>query len=506
MQLPGLNIGIIADDLTGTNDTALPFFLAGCSTQVLLSLNALPPNDQAQVWAINTDSRHLPPAEAMAVVRHGVHLLKDRYAVDNIYKKVDSTLRGHVLLECLSALDTLGWDCAVLAPAFPQEDRCTVGGYQLLRGLPIEQTEVARDPLFPVRQSHIPTLLRQSIATHAGLLSGLSLFQPHSSNLSAKPSSVRPPSVDPIGHVELGIVLHGAGPILKSLSDQISAGKRLIVADACSATDLEQIALAIEKLRKTHRILPCGSAGLANAFTRLWSSDLEALVWSCPMQAGPILMVIGSNSQTTRLQMEELLIQYTHYGCHQGQQSDITVIELTPDCILESSQLITEDPETAPVEEATERLATIIANKVIQALGPIHNARNTVLLTSSLQPNAYAKTIAMAETLGLSPKKASQLTQRLMTLVVQQVLTQRPAKLVLSGGETATHLCRALGFQTLRLVAEAEASIPLAMVSQGPNPPSPEEDVQWIVTKSGNFGSPLTLANIVKALKQREGH
>jgi uncharacterized protein YgbK (DUF1537 family) len=59
-------------------------------------------------------------------------------------------------------LDELKAQCAVIAPAYPQAGRRTVGGYQLVRGVPVEKTVVARDPLCPVRQSHLPTLLEQS--------------------------------------------------------------------------------------------------------------------------------------------------------------------------------------------------------------------------------------------------------------------------------------------------------------------------------------------------------
>jgi uncharacterized protein YgbK (DUF1537 family) len=48
-------------------------------------------------------------------------------------------------------------------PAFPQEGRTTVGGYHLLKGVPIERTEMARDPHSPIVESHLPTLFKQQL-------------------------------------------------------------------------------------------------------------------------------------------------------------------------------------------------------------------------------------------------------------------------------------------------------------------------------------------------------
>ena len=57
--------GIIADDLTGANDTALQFHLEGANTQILLS-NVIDPLNikNTQTWAISTESRNVDPQEA----------------------------------------------------------------------------------------------------------------------------------------------------------------------------------------------------------------------------------------------------------------------------------------------------------------------------------------------------------------------------------------------------------------------------------------------------------
>ena len=48
-------IGIIADDLTGANDTALQFHLRGSNTQILLDYEGYLQNiKNSQTWAIST--------------------------------------------------------------------------------------------------------------------------------------------------------------------------------------------------------------------------------------------------------------------------------------------------------------------------------------------------------------------------------------------------------------------------------------------------------------------
>ena len=449
MQLPGLTIGIIADDLTGACDTGLQFFKAGCVSRVLL--NAQPRNadetEESQVWSVNAETRHLEPRHAIAQVRECAALLRDDYKVDHFYKKMDSTLRGHFADECLAVLDEMGWDCAVIAPAYPQEGRRTVGGYQLVHGTPVEQTEVARDPLFPVRQSHVPTMVAEA----------------------SKP--------DIVGHIALSSVLRGAGPLLSELTELINDGKKLVVVDACSQTDLEQIALAIEKIQKTKKVLPCGSAGLAQAFSLYWPSSPDgeqAEEQKLMLPSGPVLMIVGTNSSLNRTQTQQLVNNYSYYT----QGSQLHVLEVTPEHVLGMT------PMDGLVEKALSGL----------------QASHTVLLSAAPSDDSVGKTLLLAEEQGIAEVDVPERVQKALTGLAQQLYTQIAGiKWVICGGETATELCRELDTGALKIEAEIEPSIPLLTAS-----PSAQHTPFWLVTKSGNFGSELALANIVRYLKSHE--
>ena len=63
-------IGILADDLTGANDTALQFHNLGAKTRILLDTSYTPNNrkDPAEVLAISSESRNCSLEEALSYV------------------------------------------------------------------------------------------------------------------------------------------------------------------------------------------------------------------------------------------------------------------------------------------------------------------------------------------------------------------------------------------------------------------------------------------------------
>ena len=72
----------------------------------------------ASLEVIDTESRDLPAAEAAAAVAEACRGLEGM-----VYKKVDSTLRGHVLAELKAARAALGRSRVVLAPSLPAQGR-----------------------------------------------------------------------------------------------------------------------------------------------------------------------------------------------------------------------------------------------------------------------------------------------------------------------------------------------------------------------------------------------
>ena len=164
----GCRVAIVADDLTGALDAAAPFAARGAQTRVVIAPERLEAALRAwgeappEVIAVNTESRHLSAAAAAervaAVTRRLAPLGPGVW-----FKKVDSTLRGHVAAEVRAAWAGSRRPAVVIAPAFPAEGRVTVEGIQHVRGVPVHESDYARDPVHPVRCSDLAMLFPEAV-------------------------------------------------------------------------------------------------------------------------------------------------------------------------------------------------------------------------------------------------------------------------------------------------------------------------------------------------------
>jgi len=429
LTLKSKTIGIIADDLTGANDTALQFHLKGCNIQILLDYNIEPTSKHnTQAWAISTETRNRPPEEAHETVFKATKKLIESFNAEYIYKKIDSTLRGNVAQEVLAAIEAMEGDAAVVVPAFPSEGRTTVGGYHLLKGVPLERTDVARDPHSPIFQSHIPTLL--------------------------KSQTENPDIVD---HIQLITVMRGAGPILMELNRLVKEGKKLIVIDAISTTDMEQIALAIEK--SNFNLLPCGSAGLAQVITKSWLPDTKYQHIPKVIPKLPIFIVSGSMAILSKTQIKKLA---------ESDEFDSYVLELKLEDIL---------------NDLSENLVTRIIDH-------LDTERIVVIHVNICDENEEEK----LKELCIEKEKICRIITDYLAELSSQIIGQKNAIFLTMGGETSYKCCNAIGSKQLQLIDEVEPAIPLCL----------DLNAQWIVTKSGNFGSTNSLINIMKYFKQHQ--
>ena len=429
------NIGIIADDLTGADDTALQFHLRGANTQILLDYSVLPENrSNTQVCAIPTETRNTDAPTAYEKVKQAAKVLLENLNVEYFYKKMDSTLRGHVAVEALAMLDVLDWDAAVIIPAFPQEGRTTVGGYHLLKGIPIERTEMARDPRFPIYESHIPTILKNELNNEQD---------------------------DLVGLIELRTVIKGAGPILKRMNEMIEQGVKLIVVDAMSVTDIEQVVLAMEK--SAHKILPCGSAGCAQVLGNIWLPESENHTIEKTIPEMPKLIVSGSATQITASQIQKL--------------DDDDDIENTYFIALKMEDIL---------EGVTDEIVTRVSENLVKD--------NVVVVhTSDLMVDSKIISQILFDNEISKNQFISKIGDYLATLT-KRVLFNRDAILIAVGGETSFKCCKAINSNSLQIIDAICPAIPLCL----------DMKAQWIVTKSGNLGNSNTLIDILKYFEHHE--
>ena len=422
-------VGIIADDLTGANDTALQFHTKGAKTKILLD-STYEPNkkDIAEVWAISSESRNCTTEDAINKVQSAVQTFANKFSFEYYYKKIDSTLRGHIAQETLKMLDILEYDVAIIIPAFPQEGRITVGGYHLLKGIPIGRTEIAMDPHSPILESHVPTLLK--------------------SQLSDKQK-------DFVGTLDLKTVMNGAGPILIKINELIKEGKKLIVADATSITDIEQIALAIKKCDK--KILPSGTAACAQVMGKIWLADIENERESVKIKKLPKLIVSGSATKITAEQINKL-----------EQSDDIDNVNIIS---LEMRDIL------CGIND--ELLARILEN--------LKSGIDVCIHTSHLIANfdGFSDDSMTAE---LTKEKLAFMITDFLAELTKQILAETNVILITLGGETSYKCCDKIQSKELKLIDEVAPAISLCK----------DVNNQWIVTKSGNLGTQNTLIEIIK--------
>jgi uncharacterized protein YgbK (DUF1537 family) len=157
-KLPVPAIVVIADDLTGANDAGVQFATARIRSVVLADhrLERLPEN--YPVVVINTESRHIPMAQAAERVRK-IGLMGMRAGVRCFFKKTDSTLRGNIAAELEALLSATGAAAIPFVPALPDLGRTTREGIHHVHGTPIAETAFAHDPLNPIRDSRVQEVL-----------------------------------------------------------------------------------------------------------------------------------------------------------------------------------------------------------------------------------------------------------------------------------------------------------------------------------------------------------
>ncbi len=124
---------VIADDLTGANDTGVQFTKHGLKTIVDIDyFNFSKKNfKKYDVISINTNSRILDTRTAYKRV-YDIAKKCNKIEFDFIYKKIDSAMRGNPGAEIEGVMDAVGADIALVAPSYPENKRVVKDGYAYL--------------------------------------------------------------------------------------------------------------------------------------------------------------------------------------------------------------------------------------------------------------------------------------------------------------------------------------------------------------------------------------
>lgn len=263
-----VRIAIIADDLTGANDSGVQFARSGLKSAVLLSMeDGGDPDDDVVV--IDTDSRSASAEEAYRKVRDASEYVASG-GFDVVFKKIDSTLRGNIGAEFDALFDVFEPDFIVCTPAYPEYSRQVRDGHLYLGGKLLHETEFALDPKTPIHESSILERIEGQSERRAGLIT-------------------------------IGDLGRGEEHLREKLREFREDGRRYVVFDAETDEDLRRIVGLFAG--GGYRIIWSGSAGLANCLTGSKQRD----GFSLDKSEHPVLAVVGSVNQTTRKQLQLLL-------------------------------------------------------------------------------------------------------------------------------------------------------------------------------------------------------
>jgi len=330
-------IAILADDLTSAGDGAAPFRQAGHDARILLTTTAGVPRHAVGVSAVDLGSRVLDEEAAASRTWRAARLFAGS---ELLFKTVDSTLRGHVAAEVRAAWAGSRRRAVVIAPAFPAEGRVTAEGVQYVRGVPVHESDYARDPAHPVRCSDLAVLFPEAV-----------LGQPDRA---------------------------------AELPELIGNGD-LIVYSAAEDGDLDSLVAAVPRLDE---VLWVGSPGLAAALARRCVRTTgSAASPPAPPPARRPLIVVGSTNPATRRQLAKL-----HTRCDvQG-----VTVGVDPAPAVETLRGLTAPILTlqTPDERHTPQTAQVLARSqaaVVQALAEYHTVDALVITggetaTTVLQP------------------------------------------------------------------------------------------------------------------------
>jgi uncharacterized protein YgbK (DUF1537 family) len=149
-------ICVFADDFTGAAEIGGIVWRFNLSAEIIYSTENY--RGHPDFIIIDTDTRSRDESEVEEII---TRILADILALKPswIYKKTDSILRGHVLKELQILQKGFAKDRVVLVPAIPSFGRTIEHGIYYINGIPLEQTDFAKDPEYPRSSSNVADML-----------------------------------------------------------------------------------------------------------------------------------------------------------------------------------------------------------------------------------------------------------------------------------------------------------------------------------------------------------
>ncbi len=407
-------IVVIADDLTGAADSGVAFAGLGLRTLVVWHSDAVP---EAEVLVFTSESRHRECGEALRRVQHVARSAATVPGVQDrawIYKKIDSTLRGHPGPELKAVMSKFGLSQALVAPAFPAQGRTTIDGIHYVNGARLTETVFGQE----VPTARVGERIGDAIGAEA------------------------------VGLLPLALVRQGPDAVAATIQ---TASGGVFIGDAERAADLDCLASAA--LRSGIRVF-CGSGGLAAALTRVLPAYDSAFYpprtpgrKPHPQKQGSHALVIAASRHPQTVRQIQFM-----------EAAGVPVVRP------EVAWFVADTPVGPHCERWARRLTE----------GPL-------VLTSHGLPDL--------------PGESDRIAARLAGAA--RALSQRVALagLILTGGDAAISVGRALEAEAMWLRGEVQSGIPWGTLVGG------AASGLTVITKAGGFGKDDVLLAAIQVLE-----
>lgn len=424
-----IKLAVIADDLTGANDTALQFAKRNIKSSVEINFMQMADIEDKEVIVIDTDSRDLDKKLSYKKVKDICEKIS-KYDIKCVYKKIDSTLRGNLGAEIKAVDEVFKPDIVIIAPAYPANQRITIGGYHLLEGKPIELTEIANAPKTPVKKSYLPSILGEQVDEKIAIL-------------------------------DFKVLRQKIDIISKKILEFLQEGKRWIV---CDIIEEENFITLMNAVKGYKDILWVGSAGLAEylPYYYRWSGEK---VLSMDKRKGAILVCAGSVSHITQNQVQTLL-----------NQENIHLVKINMVRLLE-------DKNSELIEKSR------IINQLIKE-------QENILLATAQSDDEVEQAVEIGKKYNLSRKEISEKIATIMAELIKSIEVNSLSGMILTGGDMAVHICRAIGVNSIKIISEIDSGVPLGYIE------SDNLEKLFIVTKAGAFGKPDVFIKSIRAIEE----
>jgi len=397
-------IGAVADDLTGATTTGVLLARSKAKTAVFFNEEAAEKADGAEsleAILISSNSRPLPSEEAYAKVRSATQALK-RMGVRYFTKRTDTTMRGGIGVEINAMMEVIKEDVvAVVVPAMPQSRRILVGGFSIIDGVALVKTPVAQDVRTPVKENYIPGLLAEQSKQNVGL-------------------------------VKLDVVLKGKEAIKAGLEQEKASGTRIIVVDAITMEDIEEIAKACVELEWNVLAVDPGAFTAKLALVRELVKEEEPNIPTDTLdgKGKTVLIIAGSATPVTKKQMELLCEDPRHVA-----------ISLDPLPLIDGG-------------EAAEGEINRAVTRVMELLEAPGQPRAILLETalSGVVLNLNEEDAKRGYADGMSANRINSCLGTIVGQVLDQAGRERIAGLYTTGGDTMVNVCFQLGVECLEVL------------------------------------------------------